>query len=375
MPRLSTPRILPTLRSSPVPGMWVPGGANTPFMPARALGAPHTTCTGAPVPVSTMHTRSRSALGWRSAEITRAMMKAPSSLALSSTRSTSSPIMVRRSTIASSDAAVSRCSPSHARVNFIAAPRRTRPCISRRATSRFAEGEPASPSRGEANGARGPVDTSSSPKLHHPRASSPTQASRERRKIERAEAVVLEPAHVRLEERAQVRHAVFEHGDAIDPHAPGKALEGIGVDAAVLQHLGMHHSAAEDFQPVLAFAEPDAVLVAPALNVDFERGIGEREIRRPKPHLDVIDLEKRLAELLEDPFEVAEVRLPVDHQTFDLVEHRRMGLVGIAPVGAAGTDHPDRRFLMEHGADLHRRGVGAQQQARAVRLLREEERV
>ena len=46
-----------------LPGMKAPGGTNTPFMPARAFGAPHTTCTGSPVPVSTMHTRSRSAFG------------------------------------------------------------------------------------------------------------------------------------------------------------------------------------------------------------------------------------------------------------------------------------------------------------------------
>jgi tRNA-binding EMAP/Myf-like protein len=33
------------------------------FMPARAFGAPQTTCTGAPSPVSTVQTRSRSAFG------------------------------------------------------------------------------------------------------------------------------------------------------------------------------------------------------------------------------------------------------------------------------------------------------------------------
>ena len=46
MPRLSTPRILPTASVMFLPGMKVPGAANTPFMPARALGAPHTTWIG-----------------------------------------------------------------------------------------------------------------------------------------------------------------------------------------------------------------------------------------------------------------------------------------------------------------------------------------
>ena len=45
MPLLSTPRIVARFRTSPVPGMTVPTGANTAFMPACTLGAPHTTST------------------------------------------------------------------------------------------------------------------------------------------------------------------------------------------------------------------------------------------------------------------------------------------------------------------------------------------
>ncbi len=37
-----------------------------------------------------------------------------------------------------------------------------------------------------------------------------------------------------------------------------------------------------------------------------------------------------------------------------------MGDVGIATVDGAGSDDPHRRRLLEHGADLHRRGVGPQ---------------
>jgi len=50
MPLLSSPRILLALSSRPVPGMVLPDGAKMPFMPVRALGAPHTTCT-TPLPV------------------------------------------------------------------------------------------------------------------------------------------------------------------------------------------------------------------------------------------------------------------------------------------------------------------------------------
>ena len=48
MPRLSTPRMVPTPSVMFLPGMNVPGGENTLFMPVRAFGAPHTTCTGSP---------------------------------------------------------------------------------------------------------------------------------------------------------------------------------------------------------------------------------------------------------------------------------------------------------------------------------------
>ena len=75
MPFESWPRMLPAFSSSSIPGTQAPTGAKTPFMPARAFGAPHTTCTGSPLPVLTMQTRSLSASGCCSAEITSATVK------------------------------------------------------------------------------------------------------------------------------------------------------------------------------------------------------------------------------------------------------------------------------------------------------------
>jgi hypothetical protein len=119
MPWLSTPRIFPTPSVMFLPGMKVPGGANTPIMPVRAFGAPHTTWIGLPPPVSTMHTRSRSAFGCCSAEMTRAMVKGASALPLSSRLSTSSPIIVSLSAISLTVAPVSRCFLSQESVNFM----------------------------------------------------------------------------------------------------------------------------------------------------------------------------------------------------------------------------------------------------------------
>src|SRR4029453_18823678 len=136
------------------------------------------------------------------------------------------------------------------------------------------------------------------------------------------EAVMRKPTHVALEQLPQVGDAVFQHRDAVEAHAPGKALIDVGIDVAGAQHIRMHHAAAENFEPILAFAETDLALVAPALDVDFERRLGKREERRAEPHVDVIDLEERLAELVQDPFEVAEMRALVDDEALDLVELR-----------------------------------------------------
>ena len=69
------------------------------------------------------------------------------------------------------------------------------------------------------------------------------------------------------------------------------------------------------------------------------------------------------------------MRAFVDDEAFDLVKLRRVGGVRVDAVGAARADHADRRLLGQHGAHLHRRGVGTQQHARAVFLRIEEEGV
>src|SRR6478672_2419352 len=319
MPRLSTPRIVPTPRVMFLPGVKVPGAENTLIRPARAFGAPQTTCTGAPPsPVSTMQTRRRSAFGCCSAEITRAMENGASAFALSSMCSTSSPIMVSLSASLSSGSSVSRCSFSQESVNFM-----------------IVASLVPSPACG------GGLGWGLSPQRRS-RRESRAQSSRQRRDVERLEAVMGEPAHVAVEQLPEIGHAVFQHRDAVDAHAPGKALVDVGIDAAGAQHVRMHHAAAQNLQPVLAFAEANFTLVAPALDIDLERRLGERKERRPESHVDVIDLEERLAEFVQDPFEVTEMRDLVDDEALDLMKLRRVGRIRIDAIGAARTDDADR---------------------------------
>ena len=71
-------------------------------------------------------------------------------------------------------------------------------------------------------------------------------------------------------------------------------------------------------------------------------------------------------ELLQHPFQVRHGDIAVNRQAFDLMEHRRMGLVVIGAIDPAGADHPARRAMGLHMPDLHRRSMGAQHMRRAV---------
>src|SRR5277367_2338660 len=133
---------------------------------------------------------------------------------------------------------------------------------------------------------------------------SPTQSSSQRRDVERLEAIVIDPAQVRVEEVAQIRQAVFEHRQAVEADAPGEALIDLRVEAAIREHIGMDHAAAEDFEPILALAEADLPARTAALDVDFERRRGEGEKARAEAHADMRHFEERLAEFLEHPLQV-----------------------------------------------------------------------
>ena len=60
-------------------------------------------------------------------------------------------------------------------------------------------------------------------------------------------------------------------------------------------------------------------------------------------------------------FQVGERDIPVDIEAFHLVEHAvRAGRDGLVAEHPAGTDGPDRGFLVFHHPNLNRGGVGAE---------------
>jgi len=81
---------------------------------------------------------------------------------------------------------------------------------------------------------------------------------------------------------------------------------------------------------------------------------------RAQAHL-AVGAEGGARPLEQHSLQVAQGDVLVDGQALDLVEHRRVRRVVVAPVGLAGEDVVQRRLLQLHLADLHRRGVRAQQ--------------
>src|SRR5581483_3882962 len=82
-------------------------------------------------------------------------------------------------------------------------------------------------------------------------------------------------------EAADVRDPVLQHRDALDAHAEREAGVRLGVDAAVLEHPGMHHAAAHDLDPARPLAHGAALRAADeARDVDLGARFREGEEAR-----------------------------------------------------------------------------------------------
>ena len=66
---------------------------------------------------------------------------------------------------------------------------------------------------------------------------------------------LLEELQVVLEHQADVVDAVLQHGDALDANAEGEAGILIRVNVAVLQHLAVDNTAAQNFDPAGVLAQ------------------------------------------------------------------------------------------------------------------------
>ena len=70
-----------------------------------------------------------------------------------------------------------------------------------------------------------------------------------------------------------------------------------------------------------------------------------------------------LDELVQHRFEIGKTDVAINNQSFDLMKHWRMRLIGIASIHTARRDDANRDAFFHHGTYLHRRRVSSQQVA------------
>ena len=141
------------------------------------------------------------------------------------------------------------------------------------------------------------------------------------------------------------------HAEALDAQASGEAAPALWIEAHAGEHGGVDHAAAHHLQPA-----------ATPLHIHLGAGFGEGEVAGPKAHWQVA--EKLLQKGRDGAAQVAEVQALINRQHLHLVEHGRVGGIhGVAAIHPPWGDHPHWRWVVLQVADLHRRGVGAQQLA------------
>src|ERR1039457_1924961 len=201
------------------PGSTAPMRAHGTFTPTATFAAPHTMVRGRASPTFTWHTFRRSALGCLTTSSTSATTTLLNAGATGSSASTSRPAMVSACARASLDRSGLTQVLNQFSENFMAI----------------------------------------------------------------CSVELLEKAQITFVEQAQIVHTVTQHRQAFHTQTKGKTKIFFAVDIDVLQHVGMHHAAAADFQPA----------AVPA-HIYFSRWLGKRKERRTETHLQIILLEKAL---------------------------------------------------------------------------------
>ena len=100
---------------------------------------------------------------------------------------------------------------------------------------------------------------------------------------------LLQETDIVLEVEADVIGAVLEHGHTLNAEAESETAVFGAVDAAVFQHVGIHHAAAENLDPAGVLAEIAACAAADvAGDVHFCGWFREREVRGTQTNADLI---------------------------------------------------------------------------------------
>ena len=135
---------------------------------------------------------------------------------------------------------------------------------------------------------------------------------REARHVERQEAVMAQPAQIGVEEGAQIGDAVFQHRDALDPHAEGEALVLGGIDAAILPAPWDAPCRSRGFRASRRRRRSSVRRPCASSRYRPRPRLGEREIARAEAHRQIVDLEEGAAELDQAALQMAHMGRAVD---------------------------------------------------------------
>lgn len=144
-------------------------------------------------------------------------------------------------------------------------------------------------------------------------------------------------------EHTEVLDLIFQVGDTFYAHAERESGVARGIYAARFKHIGIDHSASEDFHPSGVLAERASFASAEiAADVHFGRRFSEGEEAGSETYLG-FGSEHLAGEVEESLVQVGEGDVLVDIEGFDLMEEAmRARGDGFVAVYASGTDDADR---------------------------------
>ena len=131
---------------------------------------------------------------------------------------------------------------------------------------------------------------------------------------------LLQEADVILIEQPQVINVIPAHDHALQTHSQSKAAVFLRVDAAVAQHLGMYHAAAQNFNPALAFTQAAAFAMAvEALYVNLCGRLGEGEMMGTETYHTVLAIQT-LDKGFQCALQIGKRNSLIDHKALNLME-------------------------------------------------------
>src|SRR5215208_838369 len=176
---------------------------------------------------------------------------------------------------------------------------------------------------------------------------------------------LLQKAQVALEEEPEVRDAVLRHRHAVGAEPEGEPGVLLRIVSDLLEHSRVYHPRPAHLEPAGALADLAIRVFSiayEAAHVQLDARLGELEVARPEAQPYVLP-EDVAGHRGQGAFEVGEGETLVYRQALNLVEHRGVGRVRVAPVDSPRANHIDGRLVGKHRPDLDRRGVSPQDQA------------